>query len=51
MAAFKEKPSKRPVSWGLQEGVYRYERHPAYLGAMVWGIGIQARLGLDQLTS
>ena len=25
----------------FQEGVYRYERHPAYLGAMLWGLGIQ----------
>ena len=30
----------------FQEGVYRYERHPAYLGAMLWGLGIQ--VGLDQ---
>ncbi|CAK9022478.1 Probable protein-S-isoprenylcysteine O-methyltransferase (Isoprenylcysteine carboxylmethyltransferase) (Prenylated protein carboxyl methyltransferase) (Prenylcysteine carboxyl methyltransferase) [Durusdinium trenchii] len=27
-----------------QEGVYRCERHPAYLGAMLWGLGIQIAL-------
>ena len=39
------------VSRVWQEGVYRYERHPAYLGAMIWGIGIQACLGLDKLNA
>ena len=33
-----EIPDRRIV----QEGVYRIERHPAYLGAMLWGLGIQA---------
>ena len=31
---------KTPTCW--KESVYRYERHPAYLGAMLWGLGIQA---------
>ncbi|OLP96296.1 Protein-S-isoprenylcysteine O-methyltransferase [Symbiodinium microadriaticum] len=35
-----EIPDRRIV----QEGVYQYERHPAYLGAMLWGLGIQADL-------
>lgn len=35
-----EIPDRRVV----QEGVYRYERHPAYLGAMLWGLGIQIAL-------
>ena len=25
----------------VKEGVYQYERHPAYLGAMLWGLGIE----------
>lgn len=35
-----EIPDRRIV----QEGVYQYERHPAYLGAMLWGLGIQVAL-------
>ncbi|CAK9022580.1 unnamed protein product, partial [Durusdinium trenchii] len=35
-----EIPDRRIV----QEGVYRCERHPAYLGAMLWGLGIQIAL-------
>jgi len=30
-----EIPNRRVV----QEGVYAWERHPAYLGALLWGIG------------
>lgn len=32
-----EIPDRRVV----QEGIYRWERHPAYLGAMLWGLGAQ----------
>jgi len=35
-----EIPNRRIV----QEGAYRWERHPAYLGAMLWGIGIEIAL-------
>eukprot|EP00931_Biecheleriopsis_adriatica_P116951 TRINITY_DN92528_c0_g1_i1.p1 TRINITY_DN92528_c0_g1~~TRINITY_DN92528_c0_g1_i1.p1 ORF type:complete len:634 (-),score=149.03 TRINITY_DN92528_c0_g1_i1:151-2031(-) len=35
-----EIPDRRIV----QEGVYRWERHPAYLGAMLWGLGIEVAL-------
>ncbi|CAK9064582.1 Protein-S-isoprenylcysteine O-methyltransferase B (AtICMTB) (Isoprenylcysteine carboxylmethyltransferase B) (Prenylated protein carboxyl methyltransferase B) (Prenylcysteine carboxyl methyltransferase B) [Durusdinium trenchii] len=35
-----EIPDRRIV----QEGVYRCERHPAYSGAMLWGLGIQIAL-------
>eukprot|EP00927_Polykrikos_kofoidii_P072095 TRINITY_DN6824_c0_g1_i1.p1 TRINITY_DN6824_c0_g1~~TRINITY_DN6824_c0_g1_i1.p1 ORF type:complete len:581 (+),score=112.56 TRINITY_DN6824_c0_g1_i1:110-1852(+) len=32
-----EIPDRRVV----QEGVYRWERHPAYLGVMLWGVGAE----------
>lgn len=35
-----EIPDRRIV----QEGIYRWERHPAYLGAMLWGAGMQIAL-------
>lgn len=35
-----EIPNRRVV----QEGVYAWERHPAYLGALLWGIGTQLAL-------
>jgi len=35
-----EIPDRRIV----QEGAYRCERHPAYLGAMMWGVGAQIAL-------
>merc|ERR1712187_610696 len=35
-----EIPNRRVV----QEGVFRWERHPAYLGAMLWGTGIEVAL-------
>merc|ERR550525_805443 len=35
-----EIPDRRIV----QEGLYRWERHPAYLGAMLWGVGAEVAL-------
>mmetsp|Transcript_22545 Transcript_22545/g.49839 ORF Transcript_22545/g.49839 Transcript_22545/m.49839 type:complete len:640 (-) Transcript_22545:37-1956(-) len=35
-----EIPNRRIV----QEGPFRWERHPAYLGAMLWGIGAEVAL-------
>jgi len=35
-----EIPDRRIV----QDGVYAWERHPAYLGAMLWGVGIEVAL-------
>lgn len=35
-----EIPDRRIV----QEGAYRWERHPAYLGAMLWGVGAEIAL-------
>jgi len=35
-----EIPDRRIV----QEGVFRWERHPAYLGAMMWGVGVEVAL-------
>lgn len=35
-----EIPDRRIV----QEGAFRYERHPAYLGAMLWGLGAELAL-------
>jgi len=35
-----EIPDRRIV----QEGAYRWERHPAYLGAMMWGVGAEIAL-------
>mmetsp|Transcript_26033 Transcript_26033/g.82264 ORF Transcript_26033/g.82264 Transcript_26033/m.82264 type:complete len:595 (-) Transcript_26033:112-1896(-) len=35
-----EIPNRRIV----QEGAYAFERHPAYLGAMLWGIGAELAL-------
>jgi len=35
-----EIPDRRIV----QEGVYRWERHPSYLGAMLWGVGMEIAL-------
>lgn len=28
----------------VQDGLYRWERHPAYLGAMLWGVGAEVAL-------
>jgi len=35
-----EIPDRRIV----QDGIYAWERHPAYLGAMLWGIGVEIAL-------
>jgi len=35
-----EIPDRRVV----KEGCYRWERHPAYLGAMLWGLGVEVAL-------
>merc|ERR1719401_1587250 len=35
-----EVPDRRIV----QEGSYKWERHPSYLGAMLWGVGIEVAL-------
>ena len=42
-----EIPNRRVV----QEGLYVWERHPAYLGALLWGIGWGIGLGKAQLVS